>query len=480
MLVICSGLVIITTPAQSQFGSPKAYVGLQSSSPGMSQSGHINVSGTVRANSFIGNGAGLHSLTGNSITAGTVSGEYLPGEVAMEDEGNSFTGPNTFAGPSVFNGSIGVSSPPSNNPIVKLFVQGRCEFNATTSGVEGILDIVQLGTGSGIQSVAWGSGGIGVLARTGNSTGYGLYADNSSTTGVAAYCTGWGSGSTGVIGSGGILGVSGVSTNGTGVKGTSTSGYGVEGNSTSTHGIIGFSTNAEAVVGRTFATNKSSVHGYTDVAGSHGGFFMSAAASGSGVGVIGQTGSAAGYGVQAFGRFMASGTKSFRIDHPLDPENKYLSHFCAEGPEPLNIYSGEIKTGANGYAIVELPDYFAEINRDPRIQLTVDDVGEDFVMVKVVGGISGNTFRLRTSKPGVTVYWEVKAVRNDLYIQRYGAKDVTEKPARERGTYQHPELYDMPESRGISVVDSKLAETRPPQVPNARAPIPMSKRKPGN
>ena len=34
-----------------------------------------------------------------------------------------------------------------------------------------------------------------------------------------------------------------------------------------------------------------------------------------------------------------SGVKAFRIDHPLDPENKYLLHYCAEGPEPLNVYT---------------------------------------------------------------------------------------------------------------------------------------------
>src|SRR5439155_12595336 len=101
------------------------------------------------------------------------------------------------------------------------------------------------------------------------------------------------------------------------------------------------------------------------------------ASNGSGVpyGVLGQAG-LNGWAVYALGDFAASGTKSFRIDHPFDPENKYLLHYATESPSPQNFYSGNIVTDANGYAWVELPDYFAKINTNYKYQLTV--IGKTF------------------------------------------------------------------------------------------------------
>ncbi|MBI2437703.1 MAG: hypothetical protein HYV36_02680 [Lentisphaerae bacterium] len=32
--------------------------------------------------------------------------------------------------------------------------------------------------------------------------------------------------------------------------------------------------------------------------------------------------------------------KPFEIDHPLDPENKILRHYCLEGPQVWNVYAG--------------------------------------------------------------------------------------------------------------------------------------------
>jgi hypothetical protein len=62
-----------------------------------------------------------------------------------------------------------------------------------------------------------------------------------------------------------------------------------------------------------------------------------------------------GLAVYAQGDLTCVGTKAFQIDHPHDPENKYLKHYCAEGPEPQNIYNGSVTTDAKGYARVPLP-----------------------------------------------------------------------------------------------------------------------------
>jgi len=168
-----------------------------------------------------------------------------------------------------------------------------------------------------------------------------------------------------------------------------------------------------------------------------------------GTGVYGSSGN--GYGVYSGGNFGASGTKSFRIDHPKDPTGKYLLHYSAESPDVLNMYTGNVVTDANGYATITLPDYFGEINKDPRYTLTViNEDGTDFVQAMVVQKIRNNRFVVRTSKPDIEVSWEVKALRNDLWVRTYGAPVQVEKQGLERGKYQRPELYGMPKEMGMN------------------------------
>jgi hypothetical protein len=173
--------------------------------------------------------------------------------------------------------------------------------------------------------------------------------------------------------------------------------------------------------------------------------------SGLNFGVQGITDSPAGYGVYSFGRFGASGTKSFRIDHPLDPENKYLLHYSTESPSPQNFYSGNVTTDSSGYAWVQLPDYFDEINKNFKYQLTVVDDGDSngFVMAKVSQAIRGNRFQLRTSAPHMTVSWRIEADRNDRYMRNRPSTDEEPKVGYEKGTYQHPEFYGQPKTRGV-------------------------------
>lgn len=140
-----------------------------------------------------------------------------------------------------------------------------------------------------------------------------------------------------------------------------------------------------------------------------------------------------------------------------------MHHYCAEGPEPQNVYNGVIRTGADGYAWVPLPDYFEEINRDFRYQLTIVDSGDDFVLAKVTREIAHNRFQIRTSKPNVKVSWEVKAVRYDLFVRKYGAPVETDKPEYERGKYQHPELYDQPKEKGRNYHPEPTHENDKPQ-----------------
>ncbi len=263
----------------------------------------------------------------------------------------------------------------------------------------------------------------GVRGTSGSNQGRGVYglasANNGTTTGVfgeAASPTGRGVLGTATSGSGANVGVYGgsVSPDGTGVFGIATNqagnsfaGYFINYSGTGT-GVFGYSVTQTGV--------NYGVHGRSDSATD-------------------------GFGVYSTGRFAASGTKAFRIDHPLDPTQKFLNHYCAEGPEPLNIYRGKITTDERGFAWVQMPDYYENINKDPTIQLTVVDGSEDFVMAKVSRRLQSGRFQIRTNKASTEVDWEVKATRNDRFVKVYGAPIETRKSKAERGTYQHPELY---------------------------------------
>jgi len=52
---------------------------------------------------------------------------------------------------------------------------------------------------------------------------------------------------------------------------------------------------------------------------------------------------------------LTKGGGSFRIDHPLDPANKYLQHSFVESPDMKNVYDGVVVLDANGRATVDLP-----------------------------------------------------------------------------------------------------------------------------
>lgn len=146
------------------------------------------------------------------------------------------------------------------------------------------------------------------------------------------------------------------------------------------------------------------------------------------------------------GDLFVSGTKDFKIDHPLDPENKYLLHAAIESSEVLNIYSGNIKTDQNGDATVTLPDWFGAINRDFRYQLTV--VGA-FAQAIVASEINDNRFTIKTSVPNVKVSWQVTGIRSDPVMIKHPFNAEADKSTRERGFYLSPDAYGQTAERSI-------------------------------
>lgn len=133
-------------------------------------------------------------------------------------------------------------------------------------------------------------------------------------------------------------------------------------------------------------------------------------------------------------------TKSFKIDHPLDPANKYLVYACPESPEMLNVYSGNATTNAQGIAVILLPDHFDAMNKDARYQLTV--IGT-FAQAVVKEKENNNQFTIQTDKPNVEVSWQVTGVRNDKWAQANPIRNEQEKTGIEKGKYIHPEVYGL-------------------------------------
>ncbi len=136
-----------------------------------------------------------------------------------------------------------------------------------------------------------------------------------------------------------------------------------------------------------------------------------------------------------------------KIDHPLDPANKYLSHSSVESPDMKNMYDGVVVTDANGDAIVPLPEWFEALNRDFRYQLTV--IGQ-FAQAIVTGEVASHQFSIKTDKPGVKVSWQVTGIRQDAWANAHRTPVEEEKNARDRGHYLHPELYGAPEEASIA------------------------------
>ncbi|MGB2804981.1 MAG: hypothetical protein WBD64_08820 [Candidatus Zixiibacteriota bacterium] len=136
----------------------------------------------------------------------------------------------------------------------------------------------------------------------------------------------------------------------------------------------------------------------------------------------------------------------FKIDHPLEPENKYLYHSFVESPDMKNVYDGVVTLDARGEAAVELPDYFEAANKDFRYQLTC--IG-GFAPVYIAEEISGNQFKIAGGEPGMKVSWLVTGIRKDPVAEAKRIQVEVEKEPVDRGRYLSPEAYGLSEEYGI-------------------------------
>lgn len=127
--------------------------------------------------------------------------------------------------------------------------------------------------------------------------------------------------------------------------------------------------------------------------------------------------------------------KLFKIDHPLDPAEKYLMHASVESDERRNMYDGVITLDASGAGSVRLPDWFEALNRDFRYQLTC--IGGS-APVYIAEEVRNNRFRIAGGKPGLKVSWQVTGVRQDGWARANPFLTEERKTGAERGRYLHP------------------------------------------
>jgi hypothetical protein len=340
------------------------------------------------------------------------------------------------------------------------------------------------GTGTGVSGWSVSNNGMGVVGAN-SSTGsgaFGVFGQTASTAGMAIYGSSYASSgtSTGVFGQTaspngrGLYGRAADSLgsglgNGNGVFGESAGGYGVfgrgqqgmRGETTASNGIgaVGYASSGSGftrgVYGESDSPSGRAIEGY----------------SGPGVGVYGSSLSGyAGYfsGNVAITGSLSKGAGSFKIDHPLDPANKYLYHSFVESPDMKNIYDGVATLDARGEAWVEMPAYFEALNRDFRYQLTALDAPAP--SLHVASRIEGNRFKLAGGQAGQQVSWQVTGTRKDAYAEAHRIVPEVDKPASERGKYLHPTLFGKPESMAISAAEKAAGASPTPSAPKPPTP----------
>jgi len=406
---------------------------------------------------------GLKIASNGQITF--ASGQAFPGtgtvsSVALSAPSSDFTvtnSPVTSNGTLALNWTVVPTNATTANAIVKRDALGSFSAGPITvvgNSLSPGLSATNAG-GDGVSASSTVSGGAGVRA-TGPTGLYGVGSLNgvygSGTFGVNGVGTTygiWGSNSpTAVRGDGATYGVVGTSTNGggAGVYGSNTAGIAVYGFSTSSgsYGVYGYNPN-----GGVGAAGISSTNAGVYAQSGPDGWAADAYNTSSGTGIL--AGSASGFAgwfngnVEVDGNLSKAGG-SFKIDHPLDPANKYLYHSFVESPDMMNIYNGNVTTDGRGDAVVKLPEWFETLNRDFRYQLTV--IGQ-FAQAIVSREIADGRFTIKTDKPSVKVSWQVTGIRQDAWANAHRIPVEEQKPEVERGSYLHPELYGAPEEKGV-------------------------------
>lgn len=155
---------------------------------------------------------------------------------------------------------------------------------------------------------------------------------------------------------------------------------------------------------------------------------------------------------------------SFKIDHPLDPAGKYLSHSFVESPDMKNLYDGVVTLDRNGNARVEMPDWFEALNQEFRYQLT--GIGAASPNAYIAEEIEGNQFTIAGGTPNAKISWQVTGTRHDAYARAHRIPVEENKRAEEKGRYLTPEVFGKSRDSAIHDDEKRLPAINPPVRPD--------------
>jgi hypothetical protein len=454
--------------------------------------GNNTTNPSAKLDLFFGSANSTLTDTGLSFSsAGVIT--FAPGQTFSSTSGafNEITLPNTTSSTS---GVISIggqaflsNSGASTNTFVGGGAGGASEISGSSADNTGVGSGALVSNTSGVNNTAAGASALESATTGSYNTAFGVQALNFEATGGSDSAIGYAAGysdETGsfntfiganadasksnlthatAIGAGAIVGESnaivlgGINPNAVNVGiGTSLPGYTLE---VDDHGTAG-----AAIAGLTDFANHNAIFGSSSGSGSNGGYFVTSDSVGSGVVGVNTGGGKAGYfggNVEVAGNLQVDGTLvkmggSFKIDDPIDPAGKYLSHSFVESPDMMNIYNGNVVTDAKGFATVTMPAWFEALNGDFRYQLTT--LGR-FAQAMVASEIENGQFTIQTDKPNVKVSWMVTGVRHDLWANAHRIPTEEEKPSNEQGRYLHPELYGAGPDKSVAASGYPLQQT---------------------
>ncbi len=262
-------------------------------------------------------------------------------------------------------------------------------------------------------------------------------------------------------------------------------GYGVIGRSDGGIGVFGYSNIRSGVHGS--SSGNRGVYGYSDsnigVYGSSHRYIGVYGYSYNGIGMYAHGGS--GHAAYLAGNVTITGSiskagGSFKIDHPLDPANKYLCHSFVDSPDMKNIYDGIVALDDRGEAVIDFPDWFGALNKDFRYQLTsVGAPGPNLHIAKEISDTAtdyssssrnnnNSRFKIAGGTSGMKVSWQVTGIRRDPWANTHRVQVEEDKPDKERGYYIHPGLYGQPAESEISRL--LFPEEKPESLTNENNP----------
>lgn len=241
-------------------------------------------------------------------------------------------------------------------------------------------------------------------------------------------------------------------------------GEGVSSLSYFSNGVRGESMSMNGVQGVSLERRASGVYGENM---SGGGFGIAGRAKEDGIAVYGDNSAATGWAGYFNGRvhvggYLSKAAGGFTIDHPLDPENKLLTHSFVESPEMKNVYDGVVTLDEQGTAVVEMPPWFSALNRDFRYQLTT--LGA-FAPVYIARELEGQQFTIAGGTPGLRVSWQVTGVRQDAYALHHPLPVEESKRESDRGRYLQPEAHGKPAALAMTRTLSAAPNIEPMCLP---------------